>query len=213
MLSSTIRIALARLHRKLGHSHIVSVAFDGGVLDEKTINFSSGLNSLIGIRGSGKSSILEAIRYALNIPFGEKALDEDYKNRLVDHVLGSGGKVTVRAVDQRGQQYEIRRINREFPDVYIDDVLRPGISIRETILHKPMYFGQKDLSATGDGFEKDLVEKLVGEKLSEIRLKIEEQRQKVIEAVRQYRKLDDVEEKKAEYLASKKNAETPVGVL
>ena len=193
------------------HSHIVSVVFDGGVLDGKTIKFSPGLNSLIGIRGSGKSSILEAIRYALNIPFGEKALDEEYKNRLVDHVLGSGGKVTVRAVDQRGQHYEVRRINRESPDVYIDDVLRPGISIRETILHKPMYFGQKDLSATGDGFEKDLVEKLVGEKLSEIRLKIDEQRQKVIEAVGQYRKLDDVEEKKAECQASKKNAEHLLG--
>ena len=46
------------------------------------------------------------------------------------------------------------------PDVYIDGILQPGISIRETIIYKPIYFGQKDLSATGEGFEKDLVEKM-----------------------------------------------------
>jgi len=189
------------------HSHILSVSFDGGVLDSQTINLSPELNTLIGIRGSGKSSILEAIRYALDIPFGDKALDIDYKTRLVDHVLGSGGKVTIQAVDRRNQRYEIRRINREMPDVYIDGKLRPGISIRETILHKPIYFGQKDLSATGEGFEKDLVEKLVGEKLSGIRSHINAQRQRVAELVDQLKKLSDTEEKKREYENKKRDAE------
>jgi chromosome segregation protein len=189
------------------HSHIKSVSFDGGVLNGKTIHLSTELNTLIGIRGSGKSSILEVIRYALNVPFGDKALDIEYKTRLVDHVLGSGGMVTVRVVDQRGQQYEIRRINGETADVYIDGILCPGISIRETILHKPIYFGQKDLSASGEGFEKDLVEKLVSEKLNEIRSRIEVQRQKVIELVDQLKKLADMEEKKQEYENQKKDAE------
>ena len=189
------------------HSHIKHVSFDGGVLNGETIHLSAELNTLIGIRGSGKSSILEAIRFALNLPFGEKALDIDYKTRLVDYVLGSGGMVTVHAVDQRGQQYEIRRINGETADVYIDGVLQPGISIRETILHKPIYFGQKDLSATGEGFEKDLVEKLVGEKLGGIRRRIETQRQKVVEIVDQQEKLADMEEKKQEYEDKRKDAE------
>ena len=198
---------LADKPQKYTHSHIQSVFFDGGVLDGKTINLSPELNTLIGIRGSGKSSVLEAIRYALEIPFGEKALDKEYKSRLVDHVLGSGGKVTVKAVDRRGQQYEIRRINREMPDVYIDGVLQPGISIRETIIHKPIYFGQKDLSATGEGFEKDLVEKLVGEKLAGIRSRIDAQRQKVVELVNRLKKLAAIEDKKKEYEDKKRDAE------
>ncbi len=189
------------------HSHIKSVSFDGGVLNGKTIRLSAQLNTLIGIRGSGKSSILEAVRYALNVPFGDKALDIEYKTRLVDHVLGSGGMVTVQAVDQRGQRYEIRRINGETADVYVDDTLQPGISIRETILHKPIYFGQKDLSATGEGFEKDLVEKLVGEKLIGIRSRIEIQRQKTNELVGQLKKMADMQEKKQEYENQKKDAE------
>lgn len=189
------------------HSHIQSVSFDGGVLDGKTINLSPEMNTLIGIRGSGKSSILETIRYVLDIPFGEKALDTDYKKHLVDYVLGSGGKITVRAVDRRGQHYEIRRINKETPDVYIDDVLQPGISIRETILHKPVYFGQKDLSATGEGFEKDLVEKLVGEKLAGVRSRIDVQRQKVSELVSRWKKLSNTGEQKKEYTDKKRDAE------
>ncbi|WP_147463843.1 AAA family ATPase, partial [Pseudomonas syringae group genomosp. 3] len=43
-------------------SHIRSIHFDGGILDGQTLHFSSELNALIGIRGSGKSSLLEAVR-------------------------------------------------------------------------------------------------------------------------------------------------------
>jgi predicted metal-dependent phosphoesterase TrpH/predicted ATPase len=188
-------------------SHILSATFEGGILQGRTIFFSPELNTLIGIRGSGKSSVLEAIRYALDIHFGDKTLDRDYKKALVGHTLGSGGKVTLQAVDERGQRYEIRRINLEKPDVYVGGLVQPGVSIRETVLCKPIYFGQKDLSSTGDGFEKDLVEKLVGEKLREIRADIESQKQKVIEAVRDLKRLTNTEEKKKEYKAKQQDAE------
>ena len=47
-------------------SHIRSIRFDGGILDGQVLHFSPELNTLIGLRGSGKSSILEAVRYALD---------------------------------------------------------------------------------------------------------------------------------------------------
>ncbi|RLC06869.1 MAG: histidinol-phosphatase, partial [Deltaproteobacteria bacterium] len=213
-----VKCALLDHHRRVSESplkhnrsHIQSLSFDGGRLDGQTIRFSPELNTLIGIRGSGKSSILEALRYALDIPFGEKAMDTNYKSDLVDHVLGSGGKVTVRAADWRGHRYEIRRINKELPDIYVGGVLRPGISIRETIVHQPVYFGQKDLSSTGEGFEKDLMEKLVGEKLVGIRSSIENQRQKVSEIVAQLKMLASTDEKKKEYIAQKQDAEFRLG--
>lgn len=198
---------LSKEEHEYKHSYISSISFEGGILDGKTIRFSPELNTLIGIRGSGKSSVMEAIRYALEIPFGEKALDTDYKTDLVEHALGSGGKITLNAFDQWGQQYEIRRISHEQPDVYVDRKFQPGISIRQTILHKPIYFGQKDLSSTGEGFEKDLVEKLVGEKLTEIRSSIVEQRQIVIDLVIKLKKLSNTEEKKKEYESKKQDAE------
>ncbi len=211
---SAVKYALVDFENRVGteavqykHSHIKSIAFEGGVMDGHEINFSPELNSLIGIRGSGKSSVLEAIRYALDIPFGDKVVDSNYKSRLVEHTLGSGGKIVLRAIDRRGQEYEIRRILNEQPDVYVSGILQPGVSIRETILYKPIYFGQKDLSSSGEGFEKDLVEKLVGDNLTAIRNRIEIQREKVADIVMRLKKLANVGETKKEYDAKKRDAE------
>ncbi|CBL45797.1 Conserved hypothetical protein [gamma proteobacterium HdN1] len=177
-------------------SHIRRIRFDGGILDGQVLHFSSELNTLIGIRGSGKSSILEAVRYALDIPRGEKAQDTKYKDELIRHTLGSGGKVTLTARDVYGQEFTISRIFREAPNVYLGGKLQPGVSIRETVLCRPIYFGQKDLSSTGEGFETDLVEKLVGEKLRVLRDEIEVQRQRVRDAAQRWLKLSNTAELK-----------------
>jgi len=182
-------------------SHIRSIQFEGGVLDGKTLDFSPELNALIGIRGSGKSSVLEAIRYVLDIPRGDKSLDTKYKDELIKHTLGSGGKATIVARDTYGQEFTISRIFREASNVYLGGKVQPGVSIRETVLRQPIYFGQKDLSSTGEGFESDLVEKLVGEKLRTLRSKIESQRQLVREVVIRYQNLQNTAEQKREYEA------------
>jgi predicted ATPase/predicted nucleic acid-binding Zn-ribbon protein len=166
-----------RLKQKIptvSHSNVNAIRFEGGLLDGKRVAFSPHLNCLIGIQGSGKSSILESLRYALDIPFGDKIQDEEYKEKLLPHVLKSGGKIIVEATDRRGEAYEISRIWKSSPDVYVNGKHRPGVSIKETIISKPLYFGQKDLSAAGKGFGHDLVEKLMGDSLKPVRLKIED---------------------------------------
>ena len=188
-------------------SYIKSITFEGGILSKKEIYFSPELNTFIGIRGSGKSSIIESIRYALDIPFGEKVQDDQYKRKLIKHTLGSGGKISVKAIDRFGEEYEVRRILNEQPEVIINDTLQPGVTIKETIIHKPIYFGQKDLSSSGEGFERELVEKLIGEKIVEIRMKIEEQKKRVQEAVRRYQKLSTIDEKITEYTEKKNDSE------
>jgi predicted ATPase len=192
---------------KQENSFIMSVEFQGDKLDGKIVDFSAELNTFIGIRGSGKSTIIEAIRYALDIPFGKNAADREYKEQSAKFALGSGGKITLSAIDRHGQKYEVRRIIGEQPDVYVNGKLQPGINIRETVLHKPIYFGQKDLSNTGAGFENDLVEKLVGDKLADIRQSIAVQRQAVVELTHRLQKLSDVGEKQKEYEAKKQDAE------
>jgi chromosome segregation protein len=192
---------------KQENSYIKSVEFQGDKLDGKTIDFSPELNTFIGIRGSGKSTIIEALRYALDIPFGKNAADKEYKEQSAKYALGSGGKITLRAIDRHNQEYEVRRIIGEQPDVYVGGKLQPGINIRETVLHKPIYFGQKDLSNTGAGFETDLVEKLVGDKLADIRQSIAVQRQSVVEITNRLQKLSDVGDKQREYESKKQDAE------
>jgi hypothetical protein len=189
------------------HSYIKSISFEAGILKDQIVHLSPELNTFIGIRGSGKSSILEAIRYVLDYPFGEKATDRKYKTDLVAHTLGSGGKAVITAIDQYGSEFQIKRILNNSPEVFVNNKLQPGVSIRETIIKNPIYFGQKDLSASGEGFEKDLVEKLVGESLYNTRLTIESKKQIVFDLVLRFQKISKVDEQIADYTQKKQDAE------
>ncbi len=168
---------------EVNHSHVDAIRFEGGLFDGKRVTFSPHLNCLIGIQGSGKSSVLECLRYGLNVEFGEKAQDKDYKYGLIPHVLKSGGKIVIEATDRHGTRYEIRRIHNQEPDVYANGDLQPGVSIRETIINRPLYFGQKDLAAAGKEFGHDLVEKLIGDGLNSYRETIAEKKVELRQAV------------------------------
>jgi DNA repair ATPase RecN len=67
-------------------SAIESIRFIGGYLDDLDIEFSDHLNAVIGGRGTGKSTLLECIRFAMNLrPFGKNAQkqhDEIIKENL-----------------------------------------------------------------------------------------------------------------------------------
>jgi len=143
------------------HGYIKSVSFIGGKLDGMTVKFSNELNTFIGIRGSGKSSVLEVLRYALDLP---TFIDKEYKNELVKNVLGSGGQISMQVVDKFGKQYEIRRILNESPYVLNSEGKDLSISVR-SVINNPLYFGQKDLSFAKEGYELELLQKLVGNKI------------------------------------------------
>ncbi|MDR0816314.1 MAG: AAA family ATPase [Desulfovibrio sp.] len=180
------------------HSYIQKIEFLGGIFDGKTIHLSPELNTLIGIRGSGKSAVIEIIRYILGISFGENAGDQQYKQALVKYAMGSGGKARLFASNRFGQPYVVERIWNELPSVYFADQPQPGVSIRETVLHRPIYFGQKDLSSTSAGFERDLVEKLVGVKLADVRQRIGVQKEAICQSIDQLLKIGASAERKQE---------------
>lgn len=146
---------------KINHGYIQSIAFKGGKLDSIKIPFSKELNTLIGIRGSGKSSILESIRYALDL---NANIDKDYKENLVKNTLGSGGDISLDIIDKYGKHYEVRRLMGEQPSILDENGDEVGISIN-SVINNPLYFGQKDLSFTQSGYAFDLLQKLVGNKI------------------------------------------------
>lgn len=188
------------------HSWVKAIRFEGGILDGKRIPFSPEMNCLIGIRGSGKSAILECLRYALELPMpvSSDEVDQNYKEGLVRFALKSGGKVVVEAQDAQGRIFEIRRILNERKDVYYDGELRPGVSIP---IKNPLFFGQKELVKRGEGSERELVERLIGAKLDAIRRDIVFQRQRVLDCLAALDKLKDLDAQEAEYEAKKKDTE------
>lgn len=162
------------------HSCIKSISFSGGLLDGRTVHLSPHLNTFIGIRGSGKSALIECLRFGLQLPVEESAADAKYKKDLVAHVLGSGGKVTIEAVDTYGQVYRVSRILGNRAEVYRGDELQPaGVSIGEVVVRKPLCFGQKELSAREEHSENDLLERLIAHRLADIRARIAAKKQEI----------------------------------
>ncbi len=192
--------------QKQDHSWVRSLRFEGGILDGKRIDLSDEMSCLIGIRGSGKSAVLECLRFALELPLPESAeeLDLKYKQDLVRFALGSGGKVVVEVEDAQGRRYEIRRILNERADIYFDGDLRPGVRIP---LKNPLFFGQKELVKRGEGSDRELVGRLLGSKLDVVRDSIAAQRQRVVEALANFDKLKDLDTLEQEYQNKKKDTE------
>ncbi|WP_337436743.1 TrlF family AAA-like ATPase [Phascolarctobacterium faecium] len=138
------------------HGYIETLSFQGGKFDGQEIVFSPGLNTLIGIRGSGKSSVLEAVRYILGISV---QTDKEYKESLIKNVFGSGGKAILSIVDKYGKKYTISRIFGERINIF--DKEGKDLNITPLSLFDGVqYFGQKDLSNSAD-HENGLLEKLV----------------------------------------------------
>lgn len=191
---------------EIKNSYIKSIAFEGGLLDETKIDFSPELNTLIGIRGSGKSSVLEILRYILGIPLSPIAVDPRYKDGLIENVLRSGGKSIVTIVNKQKEEYRIEKIYGQKEDIYKKDVLQPSISVN-AVFDFPVYFGQKDLSNKDVDFEADLIQRLVGTRLKDIQSKIEQKKREVGNIVGEIKKLRNLNDLKKETETVIKNAE------
>lgn len=169
----------------------------------QTLHFNASMNNLIGIRGSGKSTILELVRYALNLKFDPLAKDTDYKQRLVEHALRSGGKVILTLKDKHETCYRIERVLGERPSIYRNGTRLPQFSVDETLLNV-LYFGQKDLSEVGSlGFSQALMEKFFGAQVGPIREKIDGKRKQILQTWDRLEELKADAERKKELLEEK----------
>lgn len=196
----------AKIKPEINNAFVKSITFEGGLLDQTEINLSPELNNFIGIRGSGKSSVLEILRYTLGISLGSQASDRDYKNNLIEYVLKSGGKVIVTVVDEYKKEYRIEKIYGQKEDIY-DNNGRVDAPSVDTIFQKLVYFGQKDLSNKNIDFEADLVKKLIGNRLENIQSKINKKINELEDIVSASKKLDNLDELKKEVNDSIKDAE------
>jgi len=184
----------------ISNSFIKSATFVGGRLDGQTINLNNNMNSLIGIRGSGKSSILEAIRYTLDISLGDNSQDIEYKKRLVTKFIGAGGKVILEIVTGNKQNYIVEKIFNERSEISQNGIKIPNLKIDDKII-KVVYFGQKDLSSTGGDFNVAFVEKFFGKKTSEINESIFKKNQNIIKIVRELKIVKESILKKGEVIS------------
>ncbi|MHB0875042.1 MAG: TrlF family AAA-like ATPase [Anaerolineae bacterium] len=133
-----------------GHTRVESLVIEGnGFLSGVGLAFSSELNVLVGGRGVGKSAVLEAIRYVLDLPSYSPT---DYREHLIEHALGSGGRATLWLEQAVGpglrRRYRFQRVLGEAPRVF---ELDPEREVRLSPLdilgdrETPLFFGQREI--------------------------------------------------------------------
>jgi ABC-type lipoprotein export system ATPase subunit/predicted metal-dependent phosphoesterase TrpH len=141
---SESRVRLNTEIKKKYYSRIESVRFVGGFLDGININYSEHLNALIGGRGTGKSTLIESIRYVLDIePISKETKTQHLK--VIEQNIGSGfAELTVKSAAKHGKLYTISRRYAESPIVKDDSGSISTFSPRD-LLPDIEIFGQNEI--------------------------------------------------------------------
>ena len=155
------------------HTRLEAIEIEGsGFLGNLRLALSPDLNVLIGGRGVGKSALLEVIRYGLDLP---AYAPTEYREGLVRHALGSGGKVTLwlRQVvnEEIERSYRVERVWGEEAQVYeLDKMGAHSVYVDLPVLDvlgeqgRPLFFGQRELYevAQSPRLRRALLDDLVG---------------------------------------------------
>jgi energy-coupling factor transporter ATP-binding protein EcfA2 len=91
-------------------TEFIAMAWEGGFLDDVKVHFNRDLNVLIGGRGTGKSTVIESLRFVLDRePLGEDA--QQSHRSIIKNVLEPGTKVSllVQTSNPSQQTYLIER--------------------------------------------------------------------------------------------------------
>lgn len=113
---------------------IENIKIEGGALDRFQRDLSPGLNVLIGGRGTGKSSLIELIRFGLGAPASSDAIGKE----ALEHALGvlGDGKVTI-TLTNGSERVAVSRIASD------ERASRP------TDILAPLVFSQKEVEQIG----------------------------------------------------------------
>lgn len=156
----------------MGHHKLRRLRVYGGFLDKLDINFVDGLCCVIGGRGSGKTTVLEFIRHALDrapkaAGPGAKQADERFKALLAAN-LGASGCVELEFESQEGLVYNIRRTAHE-PPVITDAAgkqLKPEM-LGSSVLVDAAIFSHNQIEdiAHNPAAQRELIDRLQGQSL------------------------------------------------
>ena len=128
------------------HTEFLSMRWDGGFLGGTEFLFNENLNVLVGGRGAGKSTVIESLRYVLDLkPIGADA--EHAHKGIVGEVLRPGTKVTLRVRSHHPSPtiYRIERIVPNPPVVRHEDGKISNLH-PDQILNGVEVYGQTEIS-------------------------------------------------------------------
>lgn len=183
------------------YSRIEKLKITGGYLDKLEIDFSENLNAIIGGRGTGKSTLLESIRFALGIqPIGQTARKQ-HADVIKENLGRSKARIemVVRSSKMNGRRFTIARRYGEDPSV-VDEEGKPSSFTPKDVLPGIELYGQNEIyeiaqDSTSQGL---LLSRFIEEgqatddaKIQEALGKLKDNRAKLIEARKAVADLED----------------------
>ncbi len=131
------------------------IRVSGGFLDGLDVELSPGLNCIIGGRGTGKTTLLELVRYA----FAQDLPGDEAKAKLVSSLVGANlgaGRVTVDFATAGGESYSVTRGAGDQPIVRDAGGSATGIDISKGTLSAPSVYSQGEIERIAETPEQQL---------------------------------------------------------
>ena len=108
LIDRDVRIRQHFEYKENKFPYISKLKVTGGFFDGEEGDFHSGLNSILGSKGSGKSLLVEFLRFGLNQPSTHEEILKDYDGKLTSK-LGMYGVVDILCVDETGKEFTVKR--------------------------------------------------------------------------------------------------------
>lgn len=180
-MSDTVRDA-ARVMKKViettGRGHrLKSLEIIGGFLDGVKFDFCAGLNCIIGARGTGKTTVLELIRFALDAVPRDPVARKKFDNLVAGNLDGGRVKLVIETKD--ALTYTVSRSVGE-PPIVVDAKRRPT-TLNLNAIFRADVFSQNEVENIADQgrYQMDLIDSFQPDKIAELNAKIEEVSQQI----------------------------------
>ncbi|MBC8213129.1 MAG: hypothetical protein H8E71_00590 [Candidatus Marinimicrobia bacterium] len=141
----------------MSDKHIIQkIQVTDGFLKDIEINFSDKMNCIIGARGTGKTTILEFIRYALD--------NKVHQNKKIDELVGINlktGRIKLSIKTNSGQEYTVERSKNESPVVFDKDNNPTEISLERGEIFSVDIYSQNQIEEIAEDkqFQIKLIDK------------------------------------------------------
>jgi len=148
-----------------------SISVVGGFLDGMECEFADGLNCFIGARGTGKTTALEFVRYAIDaLPDGE---NDPIARRRIESLITqnlAGGRIQLTIETKDGLSYVVSRTAAEAPIVLTPDGDPTDITFRSGSVFGADIYSQNEVESIADDpvSQLELLDNFESERISSV---------------------------------------------
>jgi predicted metal-dependent phosphoesterase TrpH len=188
-------------HKPDPHTEFVAMAWESsGFLEGARVHFNENLNVLIGGRGTGKSTVIESLRYVLGLdPVGDDA--RKLSAGIINHVLRSGTKVSLLVRSYLFSEMKEYLIERTIPNppVVRDEQGNVLPLTPHDVVSGAEIFGQHEIAELTKSPDKltRLLDRFrepdsdLSRKKAELRRELERSRSRILDAQRELKVIED----------------------